>query len=303
MSGSQLQDMSFVITVVDAQKINIGRFKMAPDGMLSNDDLSIHESTQTGTHNSPEELVDPNTYLETMLISQCNVGSNQTATVRKGKTVRCTLSMDPMLASCLVTEIQRSSNFVLKFRLFVMKKLPWSERSGRKVCQHFENPKEVEVCGAVRGDECCTIFLCLKLHKTARYFKIDPDIRWSHRMLPQWMQRLQMEESFSWLSTLGGAYSSLGDNMYNCALEAGRVALRQLYLAERMEDPILKARCLLYIALSLMQRGKLFRAKQLVRQQFKFATSRLQCSDSRLVNMCRGIWHHLRHHYAKRKET
>lgn len=35
-------------------------------------------------------------------------------------------------------------------------------------------------------------------------------------MLPQWMQRLQMEESFSWLSTLGGAYSSLGENMYNC---------------------------------------------------------------------------------------
>ena len=35
-------------------------------------------------------------------------------------------------------------------------------------------------------------------------------------MLPQWIQRVQMEETFSWLSTLGGAYSSLGDNIYNC---------------------------------------------------------------------------------------
>lgn len=34
-------------------------------------------------------------------------------------------------------------------------------------------------------------------------------------MLPLWLARIAMEDSFSWLSTLGGAYSALGDDFKN----------------------------------------------------------------------------------------
>ena len=35
-------------------------------------------------------------------------------------------------------------------------------------------------------------------------------------MLPLWTLRLAMEDAFSWLSTLGGAYSSLGEQYSQC---------------------------------------------------------------------------------------
>ncbi|XP_022085660.1 uncharacterized protein LOC110976579 [Acanthaster planci] len=214
------------------------------------------------------------------------------------------VAMDPMLASCLTMELRRSRSFASSFRCYLLTRIH-SRAAADNGGFQIQRRKEQDY-GLASDDECCVcrhLYLGLWLSRTRKYFQMEPDIRWSDRMLPQWIRRVQMEEAFSWLSTLGGAYSSLGDNMYNCALEAGRVALRQLYLAECLGDAMLRSRCLLYIALSLMQRGKLAKAKSLVRQQYKFATAKTEYVDTRLVCMCQGIWHHLRHHYAKRKET
>lgn len=43
-----------------------------------------------------------------------------------------------------------------------------------------------------------------------------------------------MDHAFSWLSTLGGAFSALGDYFENCAETAGKISIQQLQLAFRL---------------------------------------------------------------------
>ncbi|XP_072043322.1 uncharacterized protein F58A4.6-like [Amphiura filiformis] len=194
--------------------------------------------------------------------------------------------MDPLLASCLTSELHRSVCFRKAFMVLLERHC--RNHHCRKQCQDIVT-KQMNF----------KVFLQLT---DVKFFRLDPDIRWSDRMLPWWTIRLLLEEAFSWLSTLGGAYSSLGENFSHCAIEAGRLSIRQLKLAIRLGDPLLQARCYVYLSLSLMQRGFLKQARNIISHQYKFAVSLGEHSDTRLIAMCHGVWCHLRFHYQRRRQ-
>lgn len=62
---------------------------------------------------------------------------------------------------------------------------------------------------------------------------------------------------------------------------AGRISSAQLKLAVRLGDPIMRARCYLYLALSLAQQGYLKKAKHIVRTVKKHQPC--------LTNICQGV--------------
>lgn len=106
----------------------------------------------------------------------------------------------------------------------------------------------------------------------------------------------------SWLSTLGGAFSALGDSFDACAERAGRISFYQLKLAMKCGDPSIIARCKLYYSISLIQKGKLRLAKRVILDQYEFAKEEKRGGDSLLYKMCHGIWLKLQYTHQMRKE-
>ncbi|XP_037092550.1 uncharacterized protein F58A4.6-like, partial [Pollicipes pollicipes] len=123
------------------------------------------------------------------------------------------------------------------------------------------------------------------------------DARWGRLLMHLLWKRRELDYMMSWLSTLGGAFSALGDYYADCAVIAGRISVKQLELALRLGDPLTAARCKLYAAISLLQRGSFETAAALVRQQYRLREAR---RDRRLRNMCRGIWAKLQYERCRR---
>ncbi|XP_041457146.1 uncharacterized protein LOC121409296 [Lytechinus variegatus] len=182
--------------------------------------------------------------------------------------VHLSTDIDEILASCFMCEMRYSKIY----REFFMKTLC----EGRHPFKKWKTRST-------------SIILALHLRHT-NLFKMEPDIRWSKKMLPLWLTRISIEDSFSWLSTLGGAYSALGDHFHHFAEKAGRVSIHQMKLACQLGDPILLAKCRVYMAQSLMQNGFIQHAMFIVRAQYRFAVSLGENTDQRLINMCRGVW-------------
>lgn len=61
-------------------------------------------------------------------------------------------------------------------------------------------------------------------------------------------------------------------------------------------------RCQLYYSISLIQKGKLRAAKELIRTQYIYAKEERRNGDERLYKMCHGIWLKLQYSYVLRKE-
>ncbi|XP_026755060.1 uncharacterized protein F58A4.6 [Galleria mellonella] len=118
------------------------------------------------------------------------------------------------------------------------------------------------------------------------------DYAWNERMLKLLWTRVEIENAFSWLSTLGGAYSALGDYFDHCAEEAGRISIRQYKLSKMLGDDGLAARSQLYSALSFSQRGNLKLSRRIVRNVAEFGRV---THDKRLVRMCQGVWAKLKY--------
>nr|XP_034828099.1 uncharacterized protein F58A4.6 [Maniola hyperantus] len=118
------------------------------------------------------------------------------------------------------------------------------------------------------------------------------DYAWNTRMLQLVWSRVEIENAFSWLSTLGGAYSALGDYFEHCAEEAGRISVRQYKLSKMLGDDSLAARSRLYSALAFAQKGNLKVARHIVRNVAAFAR---QTHDRRLNRMCQGVWAKLKY--------
>lgn len=114
------------------------------------------------------------------------------------------------------------------------------------------------------------------------------------------LERRELDNAMAWLSTLGGAFSALGDSIEKCATIAGKISVRQLQLALRLGDPFLVARCKLYMALSFIQRHKFKQAKQIVRAQYAIATQGT-LKDNKLRSMCLGIWAKLKYDKSRLK--
>lgn len=126
------------------------------------------------------------------------------------------------------------------------------------------------------------------------------DYAWNDRILRLVWTRVEIENAFSWLSTLGGAYSALGDYFEDCAEEAGRISVRQYKLSQMLGDDSLAARSRLYSALSQAQKGNLHISRHIVRNVAHFARV---TRDKRLMRMCQGVWAKLKYLRSLRKET
>ena len=70
-----------------------------------------------------------------------------------------------------------------------------------------------------------------------------------------------------WVSTLGGAYSALGDARPGFAARAQQLALQQLALARALGDAALAARCRIFVAYAAMQLGDHRRASAILRAE------------------------------------
>lgn len=104
----------------------------------------------------------------------------------------------------------------------------------------------------------------------------------------------------SWLSTLGGAFSALGDYFQTSAETAGKISYHQMKLAIRLGNPYLLSRCFLYLSISLIQKNKLKAARRIIEQQYQFAKD---SDDTRLTKMCLGIWSKLQYTHQIRRNN
>ncbi|GLV38481.1 uncharacterized protein CBL_12968 [Carabus blaptoides fortunei] len=120
------------------------------------------------------------------------------------------------------------------------------------------------------------------------------DYAWNDRTTHIAWERLELDHCLSWLSTLGGAFSALGDYFSNCALMAGKISFHQLKLAIRLGDPTVASRCKLFLSLSLIQRGYFRLAKKIIYEEYHSAKN-ATVTDARLVKMCQGIWAKLKY--------
>jgi len=117
-------------------------------------------------------------------------------------------------------------------------------------------------------------------------------------------RHIEQDDALHWLSTLGGAFSNLGEKRPEFALKAGRNAGKQLVVGLSSGDVSLVARCQLFIAHSLIQLGHLRSAVMLVRSVWRSCHSSPLANlaiSHKLSNMCLGIWARLK--YERRLEN
>ncbi|KAJ8682925.1 hypothetical protein QAD02_018717 [Eretmocerus hayati] len=142
--------------------------------------------------------------------------------------------------------------------------------------------------------------ILIRLQKS-RYNLID--YNWNERITRMVWERQEIDHAMSWLSTLGGAFSALGDQFDRCAKVAGKISVEQFKLSIRLGDPQLVARCKLYAALSLLQQGHYKASKTMIKDIYRFG---VHDKDVRLQRMCQGVWAKLKYcysHRTKKKKT
>ncbi|XP_030755089.1 uncharacterized protein F58A4.6 [Sitophilus oryzae] len=123
------------------------------------------------------------------------------------------------------------------------------------------------------------------------------DYRWNEHVCFLIREKCELDHALSWLSTLGGAFSALGDYFEKCADTAGKISVNQLKLAIRLGDPNIASRCRLYLSLSLIQKKKYKLAAKII--EAEYVTSKCAIIvDERLVRMCKGIWSKLQYEYS-----
>lgn len=93
------------------------------------------------------------------------------------------------------------------------------------------------------------------------------DFSWNGRLTKILNIRMATCEILAALSTLGGAFSCLGESGdLTAAQTAGCIALHQLILSRRIEDPNLILRCYIYQVYSLCQQGLRVKAIKLIKE-------------------------------------
>jgi len=116
------------------------------------------------------------------------------------------------------------------------------------------------------------------------------------------LRAVETEDALHWLSTLGGAYSNLGEGSLDRARQAGRNAMKQLAVVGRDGDVTMAMKCWLFIGQSLVQQGKFKEAKRILRSVWaECHTPQVSAlaSTPKLVNMCQGIWNRLVHEHKQ----
>ncbi|CAI4228861.1 unnamed protein product [Auanema sp. JU1783] len=149
--------------------------------------------------------------------------------------------------------------------------LPCSNTEYRPILQHFISNednfiKTVQSYFRVPSDTNLKIRLQLKDGTLE-----DLDYKWEIRILSYFKKMLEMERVLWCLSTLGGAYSAMGDYDKDYAETAAQISKNQLALALEIGDIALVARCHLYLALSDAQRGLHRKAVNTVKMIYHWA--------------------------------
>ena len=75
------------------------------------------------------------------------------------------------------------------------------------------------------------------------------------------------------------------------AVKAGFNAMKQMKVALRSRDPFVLYKCWLFVAMSLMQQGKLKRSRGIIQQ----VHDQVKDKDATLSCMCKGIWARLKY--------
>ncbi|XP_054280530.1 uncharacterized protein LOC128998431 [Macrosteles quadrilineatus] len=128
------------------------------------------------------------------------------------------------------------------------------------------------------------------------------DLKWASMACHTIHELRQLQYAMSWLSTLGGAFSALGEEQEKCAKAAGVISVEQLRIALKLGDQIIISQCKLYFSLSLIQRGYCKLAKRIILEQYSsLKTSKV--ADRKTLNMCKGIWARLKYELQKRSRT
>lgn len=126
------------------------------------------------------------------------------------------------------------------------------------------------------------------------------DMSWEAKIGHLLVQQLELENTMAWLSTLGGAFSALGDYDFRFAEAACQVSVKQLKLALHVGDPVTVCRCHIYLAMSLLQRGYFRSCRRVLRKQYQFAVSKGGQRDPKLAKMCQSVW--IRMQYLRSQE-
>ena len=117
-------------------------------------------------------------------------------------------------------------------------------------------------------------------------------------------EMIELEDALHWLSTLGGAFSNLGEHNPKFAVKAGTNAMKQLMVAMRCGDQTVVSRCWLFIGQSLLHQGQFGQAARVVRFVWRCCHQpplALLSYTTKLLNMCRGVWARLRHERGRGK--
>ncbi|XP_057309962.1 uncharacterized protein F58A4.6-like [Hydractinia symbiolongicarpus] len=125
---------------------------------------------------------------------------------------------------------------------------------------------------------------------------------WWRLLHPLLVQKIQLEYMMACLSTLGGAHSSLGDVSKKHAERAGEISAQQYIVAIKLNDSVTKSRCKLFLAHSLMQRGRLKLASNIIRSEYNTAKVARSVSTL-LITCCLAAWSKLKYLYTLKKEN
>ncbi|KAG8034114.1 hypothetical protein G9C98_004567 [Cotesia typhae] len=125
------------------------------------------------------------------------------------------------------------------------------------------------------------------------------DYIWNDIITSMVLERREISYAMSWLSTLGGAFSAMGDQFCHCAKIAGNISIHQFKLAMRLGDPSVIACCELYVCLSLIQQQKYDWPKIIIPRIYKYSKT---SKDESLGRMCQGIWAKLKYCHSLNKK-
>ncbi|KAM7433951.1 hypothetical protein ABFA07_015882 [Porites harrisoni] len=129
---------------------------------------------------------------------------------------------------------------------------------------------------------------------------VEPDLNWCRCLLVGLVEYMQLQDVMAWLSTLGGAYSAMGEHFCSYSEKAGQISQHQLLVAMRLGNPILAAQCKVFAAMSLIQRGRLKMASKVIREQYHLALNGLK--DEKLLSSCKAAWIRIQYIRKQRKE-
>lgn len=120
------------------------------------------------------------------------------------------------------------------------------------------------------------------------------DHNWSKKILELVGNKAQLMESFSWLSTVGGGFSSLGERDNKFSMRAATLSLgHQLRLAELLGDERLKVMCHLFAALAALQLDNKQFCRDYITRVIMPMINQLPYRDPILINMLKHIYFRL----------